>query len=231
MPAAGLLALDRDARRVLQVPSRNRQNPRRHRRRKERRLPRVGRRLQNRVEVVGEAHVEHLVGLVEDQHLQRVEAQRVAPQVIERASRRRDDDVGAAFEGADLLVHRRAAVERQDGQPDALGVLVDRLGHLHRQLAGRDEHEAAGLARAGWPSPIRCSIGSANAAVLPVPVPAWPSRSRPFEKQRDRFALNRRRFLVSERGDAVGQLALQSEGRETGGKNGSAHLVIISSPS
>src|SRR3954464_8720687 len=26
---------------------------------------------------------------------------------------------------------------------------------------------------------MRCSIGSANAAVLPVPVAAWPSRSRP----------------------------------------------------
>ena len=41
-----------------------------------------------------------------------VELQRPPPDVIERAARRRDDDVGAALERADLLVHRRAAVER-----------------------------------------------------------------------------------------------------------------------
>ena len=32
--------------------------------------------------------------------------------MIERAAGRRDDDVGAAAERADLLIHRRAAVER-----------------------------------------------------------------------------------------------------------------------
>ena len=48
---------------------RDRENPRRHRRREERRLPRRGRGLQDRVDVLGEAHVEHLVGLVEHEHL------------------------------------------------------------------------------------------------------------------------------------------------------------------
>ena len=43
----------------------------------------------------------------------RVELQRLAAHVIERAARRGDDDVGAALERGDLLVHRRAAVERQ----------------------------------------------------------------------------------------------------------------------
>jgi len=40
------------------------------------RLPVLRRGGQDRVEVLGEAHVEHLVGLVEDQHLQLVQPQR-----------------------------------------------------------------------------------------------------------------------------------------------------------
>ena len=42
----------------------------------------------DRVDVVGEAHVEHLVGFVEHEHLEGVEVERLAAQVIERAARR-----------------------------------------------------------------------------------------------------------------------------------------------
>ena len=79
-----------------------------------------------------------------------VELQRAAPDVIERAARRGDDDVGAALERADLLrasARRRRPAATRDA--DALRVLVDRFGDLHRQLARRHEHEAAGLRFAG----------------------------------------------------------------------------------
>ena len=66
--------------------------------------------------------------------------------MIERAARRRDDDVGAALEAANLLQHRGAAVERQHRQASAAGVLVHRLGDLHGELARRHEHEAIGAA-------------------------------------------------------------------------------------
>ena len=69
--------------------------------------------------------------------LTRVELQRLAADVIERAARRGDDNVSAALERAHLLVHRRAAVQRQDRQAHALGVLVDRFGDLHGQFARR----------------------------------------------------------------------------------------------
>ena len=45
----------------------------------------------------------------------------LATQVIERAARRGDDDVDAAAERADLLIHRRAAVERDDGEARSCG--------------------------------------------------------------------------------------------------------------
>ena len=145
LAGGGLLARDDHPRRVVQMALRNRQDPRRHRRREQRRLPRLRRRLENRVEILGEAHVEHLVGLVEDQHAQGAELQRAALDVIERAPRRGDDDAGAALEGANLLRDRRAAVDRQHGDAESLRVLVDRFRHLHRQLARRHEHQPAGL--------------------------------------------------------------------------------------
>ncbi len=97
-----------------------RENPCGHRRREEGRLPCGGRGLQDLVEIVGKAHVQHLVGLVQHQHLEAAEDQRAAPHVVEGAARRCHHDVGAALERADLLMHRRAAVQRQHRQSDAL---------------------------------------------------------------------------------------------------------------
>ena len=64
-----LLLRDLHLLRVLEMPSRDRHDARRERRRKERRLPRLGRLVDDRIDVFGEAHVEHLVGFVEDEHL------------------------------------------------------------------------------------------------------------------------------------------------------------------
>ena len=100
--------------------------------------------------------------------------------MVDRAAGRRDDDVDAASQAAQLLADRLAAVDRQDPGAELAAVVVDRLGDLHRQLAGGDQDERR-RAAARRPSPMgmRWSIGSANAAVLPVPVGASARRSRP----------------------------------------------------
>ena len=144
------LARDGDANRIFQVPRRNRQNARRHRRREERRLSRRRRCLENRIEILGEPHVEHFVRFVEDEHPKGVELQRSPSNVIERAAGRRHDDLRSALELANLSVHRRAAVHRQHRQPNALGVFVNGLGDLHRQLARRHENQSRGLARVAF---------------------------------------------------------------------------------
>ena len=69
----GFFAGDGDARRLLQVAFRNRQDARRHRRREQRGLTRFRRGLKNGIEILGEAHVEHLVGFVEHQHAQAIQ--------------------------------------------------------------------------------------------------------------------------------------------------------------
>jgi hypothetical protein len=125
------------------MPLGDRRDSGRHRRGKQRRLTRLGRGVHQRLEVFGEAHVEHFVGFVEHEHFERVERQRLAAQMVERAAGRGDDDVGAALERADLLTHWRAAEDRHDGQCAAFGVFVERFRDLHRQLARGHEDEAA----------------------------------------------------------------------------------------
>ena len=88
----------RDLQRVAQVALGDRRDARRHGRREEHRLALARAPREDRVEVLGEAHVEHLVGLVEhDASARSSSDERAAPQVVERAARRRDDDVDAAL--------------------------------------------------------------------------------------------------------------------------------------
>ena len=129
------------------MPAGDRQNARRHRRREEHCLFRCRRGVEYRVEILGESHVEHLVRFVEHEHVKGVELERSPPDVIERAARRRHDDLRAALELTNLTVHRRAAVDRQHRELYALRVLVHRLGDLHRQLTRRHENQPCSLAR------------------------------------------------------------------------------------
>ena len=148
-----------------------------HRRREQRDLLVLGGVGEDRLDVLGEAHVEHLVGLVEHEEPQAAEVEGALLEVVHDPAGGADDDVDAAAQRRQLDAVPLAAVDRQHvhaGQVD--GVLLERLGHLDRQLAGRREHQRLRLL-------LRRSslerIGSANAAVLPVPVCARPTTSRP----------------------------------------------------
>ena len=119
--------------------------------------------------------------------------------VVEQAAGRRDDDPGAGAEGADLRLEADAAVDRGRADPAVGAVGPDALLDLERELAGRGEDEGAdrrprGVAavrasrcparRADCQPGVRVAlsrwrIGRTKAAVLPVPVWAPASRSRP----------------------------------------------------
>ena len=63
---------------------------------------------------VDEAHVEHLVGFVEDEDFDLGQRQRAALDEIEQAARRGDEDVDAAAQDLDLLAMRHAAEDDGD---------------------------------------------------------------------------------------------------------------------
>ncbi len=105
---------------------------------------RVGwRLLEYPLDVVHEPHLQHLVRLVEHQAGDAAEIQRAALDVVHDAAWRADDHVRAALQAHEL---RCVALPTIDGQHveslDLRRVLLERLGDLDRELAGRYEHDA-----------------------------------------------------------------------------------------
>ena len=93
-------------------------------------------------DVADEAHVEHPIGLVEDEDLDPAQVDGALAGMVEQTAGRGDDDLGAAAQRADLAAEADAAVD--GGRADvAAGVDPDRLLDLDRQLAGRGEDERA----------------------------------------------------------------------------------------
>ncbi len=95
-------------------------------------------------DVGDEAEVEHAVGLVEDQHLDRAQVEHALLVEVDEAPRGADQDVDALFQDVALLVVVDAAEgepERQPGVlPEDLGVVVD----LHGELARRRDDQGPG---------------------------------------------------------------------------------------
>ncbi|MEZ5225143.1 MAG: hypothetical protein R2710_00305 [Acidimicrobiales bacterium] len=102
----------------------------------------VGRCLfENGLDVFGEPHVEHLVGLVENDGADLIEFERVALDVIERTAGGGNHDVHATIEGAELPTDGLAAVDRHHLDPEIAPVAGKRLAHLYGQLPRRYEHQ------------------------------------------------------------------------------------------
>ena len=124
----------------------------------------------------------------------RVEVDAAALHVIDQAARRGDQDVDAATQRVDLRAHADAA---EDGGRRAGAGACRRCAGCRRP-ARRARASASGSARAACAGPWaafcarRCSSGSANAAVLPVPVwrrPAGRGRPAPAESPRSGSAV------------------------------------------
>ena len=109
----------------------------RNRRGEKHRLPLLRCGLQNMFDILAEAHVEHAVRLVEDDHFHRVQPQGSALHVVHDSPRRANHDLHAFFQFMELPLIRRPAVNRHRMN----AALVDRefvnlIRNLHGQLAG-----------------------------------------------------------------------------------------------
>ena len=208
------LGMDLDPRRVAQVALGDARDGGRDGRREERGLALGRRRRQDGLEILGEAHVEHLVGFVEDRDLDLVETQAAALQVVDRAPGRGDDDVHAAPQAAELLTDGLAAIDGQDAGPELPAVLVERLGDLHRELARRDQDERRCPAFTGLPDGDALERRQRERRRLAGAGRCLGEEVAPGQQRRDRLALDRRRLLVAERRDRAQQPRIELERRE-----------------
>ncbi len=223
----GLLR-DRDAHGVLQVLRGDRPDPGRERRREQRGLARLRRRREDRVEVLGEPHVEHLVRLVEDEDRQAVELQGPAVHVVERAAGRRDDDVDPALEGVELRHHGGAAVDRKHADSHPLSVAVHGLGELHRELTRRDEDEGGRREAAPGLAPDPVEDRERERRRLAGPRGCLRENVTSREERRDRLSLDGRRLLVAQGRELPNEPVVEPEAREGGGGRRRLHGRILS---
>ena len=89
-----------------------------------------------------EAHVEHAIDLIEDEHVDGADVDLAAAEEVFEAAGGGDDETGAAVEVVELGVLRKAAADEHGVVPglgDELGV---GLQHLHGELAGGKEDES-----------------------------------------------------------------------------------------
>ena len=171
---------DRDADRVAQHAARESLDRGRDGRREEQRLALPWQRRDHAADIVHEAHVEHAIRLVEDEVSDRVEPHDALLHQVEEPSGGRDEDLGVRAERHLVALLAHASVD--DGVPDRVvtAVGLHAFADLRRELARRRQDEAPDARRARRRDEERCcSIGSTNAAVLPVPVWAQARRSRP----------------------------------------------------
>ena len=123
------------------------------RRREQQRLTRRGRVVEQALDDREEAHVGHAVGFVDDDDLDRVEADLATFDEVGEAAGTRDEHVDTAAERLQLRPEAGAAVDRGHAQLALAAEPFQLAAHLGRELAGGDEDEAGGALGRGFAEP------------------------------------------------------------------------------
>ena len=158
------------------------------RRREEERLVARREALHDRVDLRLEAHVEHAVGLVEDEDLDRVHTELALLDQVLQAAGGGDQDVGAAGR-CDLRALVDAAVDGGDAQ--AAGLRDAARAHRRPVRPAHGSARARGPTRGRWPARGSRRSGMPKARVLPEPVGDWASTSRPARTSGEHQGLDR----------------------------------------
>ena len=97
----------------------------------------------NRGDVIEKAHVQHAVGLVQDEHFDVRQVDRSLPHVVHQSAGSGHDDVDAAAKRGELALDAHAAIDGRGPQRREAAVLADGLLDLHCQLSRWSEDQAA----------------------------------------------------------------------------------------
>ena len=132
-----LLGLGGNARRILLIAGGEGGNAFRHGGREHQCTALFRRTLEDQLELLAEAHVEHLVGLVQHHDAHAASDEGAALDMVCQATGRADDDVRAAFEGTAFVAHVHAAnAGRKAGAGNAVKP-AEFARDLHGQFARR----------------------------------------------------------------------------------------------
>ncbi len=183
---------------------------------------------EDRLDVLGEPHLQHLVGLVEHEETQLAEVEGALLEVVHDPAGGTDDHLDAAAQGAQLDAVGLAAVDRQYVQAGQVGAVAgEGLADLDRELTGRAQHERfrrlLGVVEPGEDGQ-REGCGLAGAGLRPADDVAA------LEERRDGRCLDRGRQFVAEIPDRFQHTVVESEFAETGNREfflGLLHLRSV----
>jgi hypothetical protein len=196
-----------------------------HRRREEHRLPPRRHHAGDRPDGLDEAHVEHPVGLVQDQHVHLGEAAVPLLDEVEEPPGRRHHHVDAVAQRLDLRVLPHASEDHRHAHLGVAAVGRQALADLHGELArgredqrvrpaGRAARRSADLVRGDQPldQGQRERRGLAGAGLGAAEHVAT------LERGRDRALLDRRRRAVALLGEGLEERGVETECGERHGK-------------
>ena len=118
----------------------------RHRRREEHGLARLRQQRRDLADRLDKAHVEHAVRLVEHEELDLAEVDEPLLEEVDEATRRRDEDIDALLDRADLRALADAAEDHGVAERRVTAVAREALGDLRRELTRGREDERLRLA-------------------------------------------------------------------------------------
>ena len=91
----------------------------------------------NKINIVNEAHIQHLIRFVEDDGGKMAQVDGAALHMVNETTRRGDDDLRAFAQTAQLAFHILAAVNRQSLNGCKLRQMIEFLCDLHSQFTSR----------------------------------------------------------------------------------------------
>ena len=128
--------------RILQLSLGDSLDRRRHRRRKKRGLPGLGCVLQDALDLVDEAHAQHLVGLIKHQGLELGQIERALVEMVDYPARCTHHDMHTPLERRQLRPVARSTIDRKDMESGNMGgITLKGFGNLNREFARRDKHQ------------------------------------------------------------------------------------------
>lgn len=181
---------------------------------------------QDRLHVVDEAHVQHLVRLVQHQEADRVQRERSPPQVVQEPPGGAHHDRRPLAERVDLAFDGLAAVDWQGTGGKEAADARQLFGHLDGQLAGGAEDER--LNRAVRLQPLE--DGDAVGGGLAGARLRLADQVAPLQGDGQCLGLDRRGRLEAHRRDALHQLGLEVEFGETSNGHGGATSPSMNVP-
>ena len=209
----GWLGVDLHAHGVGEVALRDGSDARRHGGREQHGLAGLRNGIEDRPDVLGESHVEHLVRLVQHHRRDVVELQGAARHVVACAARGCHHHVHPALERLHLAEDGLAAVHRQHARAQPPAVLVHGLRHLHGQLAGGHQHQRPG-APPRADAVHRVQQGQRERGRLSGTGGRVAQKVAPLDEVRDGLELDGRGLLIAELREGGEDLIAQPQAAE-----------------